>query len=560
MEKVYVYEYLKFNFLYYIKRKFSYFKNDKIKNVFIAIYLLRLFISIGITFSASYSISRYFSDHINIIEYYYFLFFSIYIILIPIIPRAKLLINPMDKNLLYRTKLTNQEIFNLIYFTDLIKKFPSYINMIVIGIAIAVNSDKTIPIIIKTFIAFVIFNVIAYIFQILYTNIKVRSSNKIFDVYYIFYNIIIGSLVSIFSYLFTHVIINLIIKPFFHLTDTIIKRQNTFKWANYFEDIKISMANIHMDVTQYLKYLSIHNLFIHPNIYIWGKLLIYLILLIIIFKFNYVGFWYRDLFINSSQFNRTTLTAKEISINNIQLYNLLNNKEELNLHKPYIYISYMIWFFLGMTVALTYYNYQLLANAFIIIFILNTVTRDSFSAGIDLFTKSLRFDSEKSSIALYRMANIDFKNLYKSKIQMCRLLGLKENTLIIILLLFIMKIDILTLVAMIEVMMINAIFIPHLSLLPSYVSPHFNYQHYSELENFEEQNILEDSIFDRIKNLISISFFAIFFIGYLAQRSYLDIMIFFVIWCLLITIFLYIFINLIFNKTTKIWKRRDLYL
>ncbi|WP_368919170.1 hypothetical protein [Staphylococcus epidermidis] len=466
----------------------------------------------------------------------------------------------MDKGLLFRTRLTNKEIFNLIYVTDLIKKFPSYINLTVIGIAIAMASDKTLFIIIKTMIALLIFNLISYVMQIIYTNLKINSMHKVFNFYYMLFNIFMGSALSVLGYLFTHIIVNIVIEPFLHLTNFIVKNQKKFKWDNYFSDIKLSLINIHTDITHYLKYLSIHNLFIDPNLYILGQLLLYVLVFIFSYKFNYISFWYRDNLINLVKNYNFFSIKNKVSINKIQLYNLLNNKEELNLHKPFIYISYMIWFFLGTIIALTYYDYRNIAVAFIVIFILNTVTRDSFSAGTDLFTKSLRFDSEKSSIALYRMSNVQFKIIYMSKIKMCRLLGVKESAFIIALLLIFMRVDSLTMIAMVEITIINAIFIPHLSLLPSYLSPHFNYQHYSELENFEEQNILEDSLFDRIKNLISISYFAIFFIGYLAQRNYQDIIIFLIVWCLLITICLYIFINFTCNKITKMWKERDLYL
>ncbi|HCW8862721.1 TPA: hypothetical protein OYK07_002821, partial [Staphylococcus aureus] len=86
--------------------------------------------------------------------------------------------------------------------------------------------------------------------------------------------------------------------------------------------------------------------------------------------------------------------------------------------------------------------YNQLANAVIFILILNTITRDSFSAGTDFFTKSLRFDSDRKSIGLYRMSNTDFKQIYDSKLSLIRFIGFKETILAIILLAIFLNQDI----------------------------------------------------------------------------------------------------------------------
>lgn len=111
-----------------------------------------------------------------------------------------------------------------------------------------------------------------------------------------------------------------------------------------------------------------------------------------------------------------------------------------------------------------------------------------------------------------------------------------------------------------QIIIINTIIVPNLSLIPSYVSPHFSHQHYSEFEYFEDQNILEDSLFDKIKNFISASYFLIFFIGYLLQREYVDIMVFIIIYNCLIFIIVTYFIKSSKNKITKNWEKRDIYL
>ncbi|HEI8222192.1 TPA: hypothetical protein SLA62_001920, partial [Staphylococcus aureus] len=111
-----------------------------------------------------------------------------------------------------------------------------------------------------------------------------------------------------------------------------------------------------------------------------------------------------------------------------------------------------------------------------------------------------------------------------------------------------------------EIIIINTVIIPNLSLLPSYLSPHFNHQHYSELESFEEQIFLEDTVFDKVKNFLSSSYFLILFVGYLSQRNYIDIMIFIIIFNILALILVSLFIRFSKQKITKSWRKRDLYL
>ncbi|HDE4903927.1 TPA: hypothetical protein PDC44_002808, partial [Staphylococcus aureus] len=108
-----------------------------------------------------------------------------------------------------------------------------------------------------------------------------------------------------------------------------------------------------------------------------------------------------------------------------------------------------------------------------------------------------------------------------------------------------------------EIIIINTVIIPNLSLLPSYLSPHFNHQHYSELESFEEQIFLEDTVFDKVKNFLSSSYFLILFVGYLSQRNYIDIMIFIIIFNILALILVSLFIRFSKQKITKSWRKRD---
>lgn len=562
MKQNYILEYLRFNLTYHIKRKFSFIKNKKINNLYILFFALKILLSSISIFSFFYVILSYISSNIEKIEYYYLLFLGLYIVLVPIIQRSKLLINPIDKYLLFKTKLTNFSIFNLIYITDVIKKIPSYINVLTIGLAISIFSNHPMITLLKILASFLMYIYLSYVFQIIYTNVKVNSMKKIFSFSYILINIFIGSIILVISYFFTYFVVTMFFNPFLNLIKTVVKSNNHFDWTSYLNKVQESIYNIDRNITFVLHYISPHNIFIDFNLFLAVEMSFIIFINFILFKNKLIGFWYRRSSFETFQENNWWIKKVKFNnfLNKIQLYNLLSNHEELNIHKPFIYISYSLWFFGGSLLYLSYYNNIYISNAFIIVWILNTVTRDSFTSGTDFFTKSLRFDSEGKSIALYRMANINFHYIYKAKLNICRLLGIKESLIIFILLLIFMKFDMYTIILSLEIFFVNFLIVPSLSLLPSYLSPHFNYQHYSELENFDEQQILEDSIFDKIKNGISISYFLIFFVGYIIQRNYVDIMIFSIVWNIVLLILTPLFIHFSVKKITHKWEKRDLYL
>ncbi len=142
------------------------------------------------------------------------------------------------------------------------------------------------------------------------------------------------------------------------------------------------------------------------------------------------------------------------------------------------------------------------------------------------------------------MSNTDFKQIYDSKLSyffFC-FIGFKETILAIILLAIFLNQDIYLYIIGFEIIIINTVIIPNLSLLPSHPSPHFNHQHYSELESFENK-FLEDTVFDKVKNFLSSSYFLILFVGYLSQRNYIDIMIFIIIFNILALILVSLFVR-----------------
>ncbi|EGQ2712973.1 hypothetical protein LNA61_002015 [Staphylococcus pseudintermedius] len=552
--------YLKFNFLYFVQRKFEFIKNNNLKKMFKLLFFIQVMSSTFFLFLTSLIVSSYLRKYISIgvIEYYYFLISFIFIVLIPILPRAKILISPMDKDLLYRVGLKQSDIFNLIYLTDVLKKIPVYLSFIAIGLGISLNYQQPWILLFKTILSIIYFMSISYIIQIIYTNIKVKSNKKIVSISYFFINIILGIAVAIIGFAIAFLILNIFIGPFLIFSSHIIKIKEKFEWSNYLHSVKSQFFDIHSKTTVILDVISPHTIFIKINFYNVMWLSLMLLILVILYRCNLIGYWYRKEDVYNSYLNRDISLPNSLFF--VQLKQLLSNREEINLHKPFFYISYSIWFFVGVIIYFSQFSSGQLANAMAFLMILNTVTRDSFSAGVDLFTRSLRFDSDGKSIGLYRISNTKFQRIYEAKISLIRFLGIKETFIIAILLSLFFNMDVYLYFLLIQITVINAIIIPNLSLLPSYLSPHFNYQHYSEFDYFEDQSILEDSLFDKIKNFLSASYFFIFFIGFLLQREYVDIMIFIITYNFLLFIILVYFTGFSKRKITKKWEKRDLYL
>ncbi len=555
------YTYLKFNLRYFIRRKFEIVKRSRLNVTTKILFLIKLIFSSLLLFISTIMLADYFSDYIDFIEYYFYASMFIYIVFIPLIPRTKLLINPMDKQLLYRSSLREVDIFNLIYASDVLKKFVGYFNLLIVGMAISLYHISPFIFNLKVFCALIYFSTISYVIQIIFINIKVISTKKLFSYHYCVFNFMMGSIVSVIGFVVSFLLVNLLIKSFLVFSTYVIKSKKTFEWYSYFQDIKNEVIIINEKVMQLLDYISPHTIFMRLNFVNISFVIITIALFIALYYLNKIGFWYRkeDIYLSSTNIN-FSLPISIKAITTIQLKHWISNKEEVNLHKPFFYISYSIWFFLGCLIYFSQMAYNQLANAVIFILILNTITRDSFSAGTDFFTKSLRFDSDRKSIGLYRMSNTDFKQIYDSKLSLIRFIGFKETILAIILLAIFLNQDIYLYIIGFEIIIINTVIIPNLSLLPSYLSPHFNHQHYSELESFEEQIFLEDTVFDKVKNFLSSSYFLILFVGYLSQRNYIDIMIFIIIFNILALILVSLFIRFSKQKITKSWRKRDLYL
>ncbi|RIN12634.1 hypothetical protein [Staphylococcus warneri] len=555
--------YIKINMMYFITRKFEFLKNKKIFKSYIFLFCLSIFMNIIITSSISYTFLNIFSDKILTIKYYYFLFSFLFIVFVPLIPRTKMLIEPLDSELLFRSQLTNLGIFNLLFLLDVIKRMQGYLNLIIIGIVITIFSSERIIFILQLASSFMFFLLLSYVVQVIYILLKVTSYKKIFSFSYLLINIFTGSLVLLIGIWLVHIINSILIKPFLTLLQFLKQGDKTFDFNEYMHTIFGEINLLNGNIYKKLNYFYLHDIFLDFNIYSIIIIILTICTLVYCIFTDKIGFWYRkfDEFLNDNLDSKiyTTTNYKKLSILKLQFINLFSDFQELILHRPYLYISYTVWLYLGIILGLTSYADNKFAMLFSITIISSSILKEGLSAGPDLFSKVLRFDSDGKSIVLYRIANIELKKVYTAKLNAIRLLGIKEPIIIIIAMIIMLKMD-WKLILIIGILSVsNLIIVPHLSLLPSYISPHFKYQHFSELDHFEEQNLLDDTIFDKLKSCYSFSIYLIIIFALITERSYNDLVTFIIFWLLLLTIFLLTFVNIILRKTNKSWRKRDIY-
>ncbi|MFW2697240.1 hypothetical protein ACN6MI_00370, partial [Staphylococcus aureus] len=113
----------------------------------------------------------------------------------------------------------------------------------------------------KVFCALIYFSTISYVIQIIFINIKVISTKKLFSYHYCVFNFMMGSIVSVIGFVVSFLLVNLLIKPFLVFSTYVIKSKKTFEWYSYFQDIKNEVIIINEKVMQLLDYISPHTIF-----------------------------------------------------------------------------------------------------------------------------------------------------------------------------------------------------------------------------------------------------------------------------------------------------------
>ncbi|MCX0369059.1 hypothetical protein, partial [Clostridium perfringens] len=193
-----------------------------------------------------------------------------------------------------------------------------------------------------------------------------------------------------------------------------------------------------------------------------------------------------------------------------------NNRQQLQRHYSFFYIHYLNFIFIALAVASKKINQDHTIVLLIINYILfNSCSNDAFSS-VDLFPGLLRFDSLKKCILLYRLSGTAFLERYNILIWQQRLLGIPEFLIMFIIYILILSPTIYQIFFGICISLFNFIISPHLSTISSFIFPHFNYQHFAEMDEFIEDEFIIDKIGYKFKEAISLviivlTLFLIFF-------------------------------------------------
>ena len=446
------------------------------------------------------------------------------------------------------------------FISTFLKKSQFFSLIVVVCLSISLNLPHSTYNFLNYLLVILFSIYLSYVLVIVISKLKIKGMKGLINFNYLLFNIISGLSLLFFSYIFITFCISIFVKPLFMILTSNLNHKVNFSWGQLFSKEKHDFIYFHKEISNmifnYLPHMGLDQL----SIFIFWTLLIFIIHITMIVTKN-VGFWYRGNFIIFESIKAKNFISKYMKENliKIQVLNFLGNVEQLTLHKSYIYISYSLWIYTGVLLACNNHLDKTLSS-FVTVIIVYMMTRDANTLGVDFFSNSLRFDSERKSIALYRMANIKFEKLYYAKINIIRILALKECVLILLLIQFIFKLDILPIIFCIIIAILNFFIVPHLSLFSSFISPHFQSQHFNELEDLGEDEFLEDKIFNKFNSILTSIYIYSFLLGYFFNISnYLIFLFNIIITCMVFIIFTFL-IKKTIDKVSKKWQRRDLYL
>lgn len=554
------FNYYKFYIVNHIRRRYEFIKSKKYRRAYFLLLFIDIFLGPILLFFGSFYLFKAFSEYIYIIDYYYKLFCFFYIGVLSVLGSISEILFPIDKNILFKSPNSCFNIFNKVFISTFLKKSQFFSLIVVVCLSISLNLPHSTYNFLNYLLVILFSIYLSYVLVIVISKLKIKGMKGLINFNYLLFNIISGLSLLFFSYIFITFCISIFVKPLFMILTSNLNHKVNFSWGQLFSKEKHDFIYFHKEISNmifnYLPHMGLDQL----SIFIFWTLLIFIIHITMVVTKN-VGFWYRGNFIIFESIKAKNFISKYMKENliKIQVLNFLGNVEQLTLHKSYIYISYSLWIYTGVLLACNNHLDKTLSS-FVTVIIVYMMTRDANTLGVDFFSNSLRFDSERKSIALYRMANIKFEKLYYAKINIIRILALKECVLILLLIQFIFKLDILPIIFCIIIAILNFFIVPHLSLFSSFISPHFQSQHFNELEDLGEDEFLEDKIFNKFNSILTSIYIYSFLLGYFFNISnYLIFLFNIIITCIVFIIFTFL-IKKTIDKVSKKWQRRDLYL
>lgn len=400
------FNYYKFVLLNSLRRKYEFLENKKYKHFYLLLILGDVILTPVIIFSIMLYLCNTFYSHINVIDYYFKFICFIYISVLSVIGSINEMIFPTDKRILFKSPNNTINIYNKIFILNLLKRFQGLLIIFIIAFSISIYSSDTVVYLFNFFLIVFLEIYLSYIALALITKFKVSGMKSLLNINYFLFNIISGFLLFIISF-----IIKFIVKPLTFIISNNLKEKVKFSWHQLFDQIIDQIHQFHTTLTYILSYVSPHLGLENYHVFLlWGVVILVIHISMILTK--NIGFWYRENYhLPKSVSYLNLIKNMKQSLTKIQILNFLENTEQLTLHKPYIYISYSLWIYSGVLIACNkHLDNQV--SVFVTIMVIFMMTRDANTLGTDFFTNSLRFDAEKSTIALYRMANINFLSFF----------------------------------------------------------------------------------------------------------------------------------------------------
>ncbi|GAB6460695.1 hypothetical protein bcgnr5378_39280 [Bacillus cereus] len=475
---------------------------------------------------------------------------------------SKSLIAPAEEVLLSASPLTNREIYLFNWLSHfVIFSIPNYIFVLLGVISFFVVFDEVgFLFLFTTFFYFIIVILISFIVSVLLSRLSVNRVKNGYHLGTMLVSIITGSIALLISFVGIRT-----------LLAWITTSSNLLDWKILIKELFVSLSKvINLEMNKlFLSYFFAEVSTSSSYDFHW----IYLVegLMIIVFSiwcWKISGSWYRTDWKLKDKRKKDWIDIIQIIFCNlstniilkVQILNLFRDRIQLSHHFTYFFYHYSNYIFIGAAVGVmdTVDSSSPIIRVFTIFVIFNSISRDAFEAGTTLFPGIVRFDGEGKSIVLYRITGTDLKQVYKQKLIFQRILGLFEFTLTFTIIMMILSVTGLELLFVLCLVLLNFLCIPHLKLLPSFASPHFNKQHYSEADDFEEQEIWEDSIESKLSQFLTIAIITPMIMMILFDFKLNDIYLVGSLIILLITGILYTIIRLVIKKITKKINKMDL--
>ncbi|WP_243290406.1 hypothetical protein [Bacillus sp. FJAT-47783] len=561
--------YIRIRFKYYIQRNTEFFnkilskwlQEKTIKQyiyIFIGISLLIKFVLFYIVISFLVNYAKPFFTDFQMLNFFYFiLLFSPIIHGVSI---SKKVFDPFDRSLLLISPLSDREIFLLSWFGNwtisYFSKFPYLLlSSFILWKAIDPLSGTYWAVFLLTLLLLGTISISAVFFASFFIYQRIKKGYRVLS---FIQSILIGGISFIFGWFFSK-----------SIGSWISRNPNFFSLEAWVQIPETFLLSLHDLLDAKRKILTLDNVatkisfgtYENQDVFIF-ILSIAILLGIFFLSFSNSGFWYREELAGHylykdwiSFLERILLKRRGIDIyKKVQLLNLFRDRLQISNNASFFFFHYTNYFFIGAAFGFHPFiqnGENQILRLVILFFLFHIISRDAFDAGTTLFPGILKFDGDGKKVQMYRISGESFVHLYHAKIAVQRYLGIPELLINFIVMSLILKLGLLECFFVLTIVGLNSVLIPHLKTLPSYASPHFDKQHFTETDDFYEQEIWEDSIESRLLSFLMIISICPIAILLLSNVSVPVIYLLSGLFHILLTISVYVILTIIKHKVTE---------